>query len=30
MGDDNIHVRVAAQRALISFLLSIEDQGILG
>jgi hypothetical protein len=29
MADENIKVKVAAQRALISFLLSVEDQAIL-
>jgi type II secretory pathway component PulL len=29
MADENIKVKVAAQRALVSFLLSIEDQAIL-
>ena len=29
MTDENVKVKVAAQRALVSFLLSIEDQAIL-
>lgn len=30
MADENVNVKVAAQKALVSFLLSIEDQAILG